>query len=76
MDRVAKRRRAEGEKEIYGPNELKENRFSAKEIVTTWARPFVMFVKEPIVLFLSLLSGFSGEYCETFWLSKSFQNLF
>ena len=30
-----------------------------KEILATWGRPFKMFIKEPIVLWLSLLSGFS-----------------
>lgn len=57
LDREAKKRRKAGETNVYGPDELKENRFSAKEILTTWYRPFEMFVREPIVLFLSLLSG-------------------
>src|SRR5450432_1292310 len=43
----------------HGPIELKEHRFTWKNIWTTWTRPFVMFFTEPIVLFLSLLSGFS-----------------
>jgi hypothetical protein len=38
---------------------LKENRLSFKEIMRIWRRPFEMFLREPIVLFLSLLSGFS-----------------
>jgi len=66
MDRIAKRRRKEGEKNgkpenIWGPNELTpfKERFSAHEIITTWIRPFRMFLTEPIVLVLSLLSGFS-----------------
>ncbi|EFQ94407.1 hypothetical protein CFE70_000731 [Pyrenophora teres f. teres 0-1] len=66
LDRIAKKRRAEGEKNgvlnnIWGPNELKtfKERFSVHEILTTWIRPFRMFVTEPIVLVLSLLSGFS-----------------
>ncbi len=66
MDKIAKKRRAEGEKNgkpvnIWGPNELrtKKERFNPKEIMTTWIRPFHMFVTEPIVLVLSLLSGFS-----------------
>lgn len=60
MDRIAKRRRANGE-QVWGPNEVMpyKERFSAKEIVHTWIRPFRMFVTEPIVLVLSLLSGFS-----------------
>jgi MFS family permease len=60
MDKIAKRRRKNGEN-VYGPNELVpwRERFSAKEILITWIRPFKMFLTEPIVLTLSLLSGFS-----------------
>ncbi|KAL6721485.1 hypothetical protein ACLMJK_000589 [Lecanora helva] len=66
LDRLAKKRRKAGETNVYGPNELKENRFSMKEILITWSRPFEMFVKEPIVLCLSLLSGFSDALIFTF----------
>ncbi|KAL2820407.1 major facilitator superfamily domain-containing protein [Aspergillus granulosus] len=62
MDRIAKKRRESGENpNIYGPNELVpyRERFSMREILTTWIRPFRMFLTEPIVLTLSLLSGFS-----------------
>ncbi|KAL2074659.1 hypothetical protein VTL71DRAFT_8438 [Oculimacula yallundae] len=62
MDKIAKKRRKTGvDKNIYGPNELVpfKDRFSAKEILVTWIRPFKMFLTEPIVLTLSLLSGFS-----------------
>ncbi|KAH8593890.1 major facilitator superfamily domain-containing protein [Bisporella sp. PMI_857] len=62
MDRIAKRRRRENPStNIWGPNELVpfRDRFSAKEIGLTWIRPFQMFVTEPIVLTLSLLSGFA-----------------
>ncbi|KAK5093431.1 hypothetical protein LTR70_004792 [Exophiala xenobiotica] len=62
MDKIAKKRRKSGQQSnIYGPNELLtfKERFSAKEILNTWLRPFKMFVTEPIVLVLSLLSGFS-----------------
>ncbi|EXJ76561.1 uncharacterized protein A1O5_01069 [Cladophialophora psammophila CBS 110553] len=61
MDRVAKRRRKATGENIWGPNELEpfRDRFSVKEIVITWIRPFKMFLTEPIVLTLSLLSGFS-----------------
>lgn len=66
LDRIAKKRRKEGEENgksvnIFGPNELKtfKERFSAREILITWTRPFRMFLTEPIVLVLSLLSGFS-----------------
>lgn len=62
MDRIAKRRRKSGESpNLYGPTELVplRERFSAREIIATWVRPFDMFLREPIVLTLSLLSGFS-----------------
>lgn len=59
VDREAKRRRESGEDpDIYGPGDFK-NGLDMKEILSIWSRPFIMFVKEPIVLFLSLLSGFS-----------------
>nr|XP_036587432.1 transporter C794.04c-like protein 3 [Colletotrichum truncatum]KAF6798374.1 transporter C794.04c-like protein 3 [Colletotrichum truncatum] len=61
MNRIAKKRRKEGNPNIWGPDELVpfKDRFSAKEVITTWVRPFKMFLTEPIVLVLSLLSGFS-----------------
>jgi len=61
MDKIAKKRRKETGANIWGPNELVPfwDRFSAREILITWARPFKMFLTEPIVLTLSLLSGFS-----------------
>lgn len=72
LDREAKRRRKAGETNIYGPSELRENRFSFKEIVETWLRPFEMFLREPIVLSLSLLSGFSDALIFTFLESFNF----
>ncbi|KAI4263232.1 MAG: hypothetical protein L6R42_001613 [Xanthoria sp. 1 TBL-2021] len=66
LDREAKRRRLAGEKNVYGPNEIKSTRLTTHEILTIWYRPFEMFVKEPIVLFLSLLSGFSDALIFTF----------
>jgi MFS family permease len=67
IDREAKRRRKSGEDpNIYGPNELKEQRISPREVLTIWIRPFEMFVREPIVLCLSLLSGFSDALIFTF----------
>lgn len=61
LDREAKKRRKNGDSNIYGPNELKtfKERFSMKEIGKIWWRPWLMFFTEPIVLFLSLLSGFA-----------------
>ena len=62
MDKIAKKRRKNDPScRYYGPGEIRPvwERLSAKEIFTTWGRPFIMFVREPIVLTLSLLSGFS-----------------
>jgi MFS family permease len=60
LSQIAKKRRKNGER-VYGPYELIpwKDRFSLKEICVTWIRPFKMFLTEPIVLTLSLLSGFS-----------------
>lgn len=66
VDREAKRKRKAGIANIWGPNEIKDERISTKEILTIWYRPFEMFVREPIVLCLSLLSGFSDALIFTF----------
>ncbi|KAK3317997.1 major facilitator superfamily domain-containing protein [Apodospora peruviana] len=60
LDRIARKRRKAGEN-VYGPNELGPfwERFTFRELMRTWGRPFRMFATEPIVLTLSLLSGFS-----------------
>lgn len=61
LNKIAKKRRKAGNPNVWGPDELVpiSDRLSAKEILITWMRPFKMFVTEPIVLTLSLLSGFS-----------------
>lgn len=62
MDKIAKKMRKSGQHpNIYGPNEITpfEERLSVKETLVTFVRPFKMFLTEPIVLTLSLLSGFS-----------------
>ena len=74
LDRLAKKRRKAGEANAYGPNEVKENRFAIKEILVIWLRPFEMFLREPIVLCLSLLSGFSDALIFTFL--ESFQPVY
>ena len=67
IDREARRRRkSEEDPLVYGPNELKEQRIAPGEVLTIWIRPFEMFVREPIVLCLSLLSGFSDALIFTF----------
>jgi hypothetical protein len=74
LDREAKRRRKSGEDpNVYGPNELR-SRISLREVWTIWYRPFYMFFTEPIVLWLSLLSGFSDSLIFTFL--QSFQPVF
>lgn len=74
LDKEAKQRRKAGESNIWGPGELKKQRLSMREILEIWARPFEMFVREPIVLWLSLLSGFSDALIFTFL--ESFQPVF
>jgi hypothetical protein len=62
MEKLAKKRRKSSQDaNIYKPNELEPflERFSVKEILITWIRPFRIFLTELIVLTLSLLSGFS-----------------
>ncbi|KAL4962070.1 major facilitator superfamily domain-containing protein [Aspergillus stella-maris] len=67
MDKEAKRMRKSGEDpNVYGPNELKKPRVSAKEALHIWIRPFHMLLTEPIVFCLSLLSGFSDALIFTF----------
>lgn len=60
LTKIAKKRRAAGE-HVWGPDEITPvmKRMDFHEILQTWYRPFKMFVTEPIVLVLSLLSGFS-----------------
>jgi len=58
---------------IYGPGELKP-KLGMRQIVTIWIRPFRMFVKEPIVFCLSLLSGFSDALI--FLFIDSFHDVF
>ena len=74
LDKEAKRRRKAGESHIYGPSELKEQRLDFKEVMIIWSRPFEMFIREPIVLCLSLLSGFSDALIFTFL--EGFQPVF
>lgn len=62
LNRIAKQRRKTGQDpNVYGPDEIEsfKDRFTFKELMYTWFRPFRMFLTEPIVLVLSLLSGFS-----------------
>lgn len=63
--REARRRRKAGEM-VWGGDELKEHRLTFRYLFLVWIRPFVMFLREPIVLCLSLLSGFSDALIFTF----------
>lgn len=77
MDKIARKRRKTGQDpNLYGPNELVSfaDRFSAKEILLTWIRPFKMYLTEPIVLTLSLLSGFSDALI--FMFIQSFDQVY
>ena len=73
LDRIAKRQRKMGI-EVYGPGEIHGSGFTFKELCVIWLRPFSMFFREPIVLFLSLLSGFSDALIFSFL--ESFQPVF
>jgi MFS family permease len=72
LDKEAKKRRKSGVEEVYGPNEIKGHwwkRFSMKEVGRTMWRPYQMLMFEPIVLFLSLLSGFADALIFSFFES-------
>lgn len=69
MNKVAQRRRKQNPDEnIWGPDEVSpfRERLTFSEVTTTWLRPFKMFVTEPIVLVLSLLSGFGDSLAFVF----------
>ncbi|KAF9735529.1 major facilitator superfamily transporter [Paraphaeosphaeria minitans] len=68
LDRKAKEMRKHDSVNVYGPNGSKSlrQRLSWKEIRKTMWRPYHMLLFEPIVLFLSLLSGFSDALIFSF----------
>lgn len=59
VDRLARKRRRDGEN-IWGPNEVRK-RMTGRELLVTWVRPFHMLLTEPIVAWLSIVSGFSDN---------------
>lgn len=71
LNRAAKRMRSRG-KDVYGPGELGHKRVDWREFATIWMRPFRFFLTEPIVLALSLLSGFSDALIFMFIQSFTF----
>ncbi|KAF1994639.1 MFS general substrate transporter [Amniculicola lignicola CBS 123094] len=75
LDREAKRqRKVDPNRNIWGPNEVKtrKERWNAKEIFATMWRPYHMLMFEPIVLFLSLLSGFADMLIFSFFESYGY----
>ena len=81
LDRGARHARTHGGGNVWGPGEVpdreapggatkeEEQGLTLRKVLRIWARPFVMFATEPIVLFLSLLSGFSDSLIFTFFES-------
>lgn len=63
LDREAQRRRKSGEEpDVYGPREIRGNfwqRLDCKHVLRLMWRPYQFLLTEPVVAFLSLLSGFS-----------------
>lgn len=59
--------------EVYGPHEANtfKQRLEPRELLKTMWRPYYMLLCEPIVLFLSLLSGFSDALIFSFLESYS-----
>jgi hypothetical protein len=76
LDRIAKKRRKDGpgKVNIWGPHEVHGYSLSPRDIWRVWKRPFVMLLTEPIVMWLSLLSGFSDSLIFTFL--QGFQPVF
>ncbi|KAF2437746.1 MFS general substrate transporter [Karstenula rhodostoma CBS 690.94] len=78
LDKEAQRSRKYGKGEMYGPNEALNwgkkwyQRFNHKEILETMWRPYRMLFTEPIVLFLSLLSGFADALIFSFFESYGY----
>ena len=68
LDKEAKRQRkaGPGEINIWGPHEIHGFELSLRDIWVVWSRPFHMLFTEPIILWLSLLSGFSDSLIFTF----------
>jgi MFS family permease len=63
LDKEAQRRRKSGENpNLYGPNEIRGTLFQRldfKQVLKLMWRPYLFLLTEPVVAFLSLLSGFS-----------------
>lgn len=55
LDREAKKRRKNGD-DVWGPTEVRP-RLTFRQVMTIWGRPFYMLFTEPIVAWLSAVSG-------------------
>ena len=74
LNREAKRRRAAGgDPRVKGPIEMHGFNMNFKYIMTVWSRPFYMLFTEPIVAWLSSVSGFSDALTFTFLRELSLQ---
>lgn len=74
LDKEAKKQRKAGNTNVYGPNKGKPfyKRFTLKEVATTMFRPYQMLIFEPVVLFLSILSGFADALIFSFFESYGY----
>jgi MFS family permease len=74
LDHEAKKQRKMGYPTVWGPNEKKSwrERFHYREVARTMFRPYQMLITEPIVLFLSLLSGFADALIFSFFESYGY----
>jgi hypothetical protein len=81
LDKEAQRSRKYGKGEMYGPKEAlnwgkkwyqRFDREGIQEILETMWRPYKMLITEPIVLFLSLLSGFADALIFSFFESYGY----
>ncbi|KAK3063252.1 hypothetical protein LTS18_001879 [Coniosporium uncinatum] len=66
VTKEARRRRKLGSEEVRSEYEVNPQKITPRELLKTWYRPFYMFLTEPIVLCLSLLSGFSDALIFSF----------
>ncbi|KAF2865935.1 major facilitator superfamily domain-containing protein [Massariosphaeria phaeospora] len=73
LGKEAKKMRKQGT-DIWGPNEVKtrQERWNPQEIFKTMWRPYQMLLCEPIVTFLSLLSGFADALIFSYFESYGY----
>ncbi|KAI0594755.1 major facilitator superfamily domain-containing protein [Biscogniauxia sp. FL1348] len=75
MDRIARiQRKTTVNSYVYGPGEVAGKCIDWAKTLQVWMRPFRMFLTEPIVLTLSLLSGFSDALI--FMMIQSFSMVY